>query len=71
MPTERRYYVWSPRGEVYHDGAVYMFFQSPVPDCDTGRAFAYFRNHQWKSDTKPPRGRRLCKRCEKLRKGAK
>ncbi len=64
-----RYYVWSPRGAVYHDGAYATHLSYVSLDC---RGTRWQLTANWLRGKRPPRGRRLCKRCEKLRaKGAK
>ncbi len=60
-----RYYVWSPRGAVYHDKLFQHLSHPMAPMCWTDWP------RQWASNvlcgTKPPRNRRLCLRCAKLR----
>ncbi len=63
-----RYYVWAPRGAVYHDELGLSC------DCIVAACDADLRGGPrggswpgWKRGTEPPENRDLCKRCRKLR----
>jgi hypothetical protein len=58
------YYVRSRRGSVYHDGSP-----NKVAPCgaEPWRVSRGPRGPIWRGGSRPPRNRRLCLRCEKLR----
>ena len=60
-----RYYVWAPLSEVHHDGHWWCFWRVAAPDCNIATPFEAFRD--WQHGPRPPKGRRLCKRCRTKR----
>lgn len=55
------YYVWSRRGEVYHDATSLSGIVWGIPLCGAQMP------GDWVNGPKPPKGRHLCHRCEALR----